>query len=38
MEVTNTLLFAGYGTVLFILTGLAIYYSDKVFTQQMRDY
>ena len=34
MEVTNTILFAGYGTVLFMLTGLAIYFSERLFTQQ----
>ena len=32
MEFSNAELFAGYGTLLFILTGLAIYYSEKVFS------
>lgn len=30
MEITNTILFGLYGGVLFVLTALAIYFSDKI--------
>jgi len=30
MEITNTVLFGLYGGVLLVLTGLAIYLSDKL--------
>jgi len=30
MEFTSTILFTVYGGVLFMLTGLAIYYSDRL--------
>jgi len=34
MEFTNTILFAIYGGVLFTLTALAIYYSDRLTANQ----
>ena len=34
MEFTNTILFTIYGGVLFMLTGLAIYYSERVLWRQ----
>ena len=34
MEFTNTILFTIYGGVLFMLTGLAIYYAERVLWRQ----